>query len=126
MKSFCGSLRRMGSFLCRLHRREAIASPQNLNDILPHPRPVSRHPRASPPPSWSQTRPHSGVRFAQVCGYAIARGDGVTTKKLKEFIRQPTPRFILPHPRYFNNKVLKLRFIVNRHFVFPYTNYTSA
>ena len=149
----------MGNFfLRRLHRREAIASPQNLNDIgstssivtilcivpyythiIPILHPYYTHiiPILHPyythitpilykvlwlrnrPPFWSNN----------LLGFVVTQsppGDGVTTKKLKELIRQPTSRLILPHPRYFYNKVLKLRFIVNRHFVFPYTNYTSA
>ena len=70
---------------------------------------------------------HSGVRFAQVLWLRNRRkGDGVNTKKLKELIGQSAPRFIFPNPRYFNYKVLKLRFVIMTHIIFPYTNYTAA
>ena len=52
-------------------------------------------------------------------------GDGEIIKFLDELIRQPTLFFIFPYTRYFNNEVLKLRFIARGHIVFPYANYAT-
>ena len=45
---------------------------------------------------------------------------------LDKLIRQSAPSFILPYPRYFYNKVLKMWFVVIMKLIFPYTNYSCA